>query len=1025
MTKETLRKLDEIVRTNGGQVKFKDLPAPLRKFLADLGLKYRDNDIIDDEVVGWAADILDKGKGSFPVHPLEAEGTNDIKFLEHDSQGSHENSSLNKQKDLNHVPRKMEAVSGTSLHEANEGQIEPGTSCSSDEKGDSNWGNMGHVPGESEEGKAMFQENGESSSPELSCSREDKSGTSMFHPNQASTLEKKEVPRRMFQHISPPATVEKVKEVLSEINPSSNLLDELRSNLKSEFKLDRPADAEVLVMFILNDNTPKTWGDVVQFLIEKRFMDFTTARKAAWSVLGKKTEPSSRRKFVNVVGQKKDTGEVLYNLDNVAYLKAVNIAHTWAQKVEKKLKQAQKQKEHDDMMERIVQFLEEYGEGDKPIYIEKLKDIMSITGKRSLDIDYNHIIAVMPDVAEQLLIRPNEIIQTFEDAVTLIVRSYFGKERKLHVRIYNLPKTLLPKQVDTSHINKFIQIEGVVTRLSPIKPFIQVAVYVCPECGEEIKRYQKPYANFTYKPRKCPSCGSRDIRRDDEKSVFLNYQSLRLQDPPERLSGGVIPRYIDALLIDDLVDTVVPGDRVLVTGTLKVVEEKYEKRPIPKTVFIINHVTKLTKDIDDIELSAEDVQKIEEEARLAREGKINLVERMVASIAPSIHGWKKEKLGLLLALFSGDDQVLPDGTTQRHRIHVLMAGDPAVSKSHLLEFLEKIAPRAQLASGESSSGAGLTAAVVKGEDGDWVLEAGTLVLADRGYALIDELDKMNAEDRTRFHRPMEQGDIRINKAGINATLNARTCVIAAANPKYGQWSRMKSLREQIDLPPTILSRFDLIFVMLDEPDEDRDDKIFSAIASRWKRSKEHMKPPYDPEFLKKYITYAKKKIKFVELTEEAEQYLRQFYLKTRLEAMSEDVQTLPITTRQAQALLRLAEAHARLHLRDKILVEDAKVAKDLMLYALSKSAVDIDTGRIDLAIWEFGKPMRELKDEEIVEALVKRLDMGEHGAPIDDIVMEAKMYNLTKRQVMTALRNLMDEGKVYSPRTGFYRCRGD
>ena len=1020
--KEMLEKLAEALHSNGGQVKFKDLASDVQNTLKALGFDYSDDDVLTYQVLARLAKELYKRKGAFPVHPLETEGSSDTKNSAHGKSKSEENASFEEQRGLTYVPNGKKPLSGTSLLEANEGSTGDKTQCADDEKGDLKRSDLRYVPKETEDSEICALENGGSSSEENQCAADEKPGTSMCPPGHIPNSEKKEVPRSLCPSNFSSTTAEVVASFLKKTDPYSKLLDGLRQEIKKQFKLSKVYASEVILLYLLDDNTPKTWSEVVQKLVEERYIDFNTARRATWEILGKKTDPSSRKKYIAVIGQKEDTEEFLYALDHMEYLRALDVAYKWITKTIKNLEELEESESTirtDE--EKILEFLENYvDDKGNHIYLDKLAEIFTVTGKKSIVIDYEHMLAMIPDIAHKLIEMPEDVIKMFEEVVQLLASSYFGKDVKLNVRICNLPTTLLPKDVDSSHLNRFIQVEGVVTRLSQIKPFVQKAVYVCKDCGREVTRVQRPYSSFEYKPRKCPDCGSRNIFRDNERSKFLNYQSLRLQDAPERLRGGAMPRYLDAILLDDLCDTVTPGDRVIVTGILKVVEDKSERRPVPKTVLVINNVTKLTKDIEEMELSKEDIQKIEEEARLAREGKINLKERMVKSIAPSIHGWEMEKLGLLLALFSGEDQKLPDGTTQRHRIHILLAGDPAVAKSHLLEFLEQVAPRANLRSGEGVSGPGLTAAVVKGEDGDWLLEAGVLVLSDKGYALIDELDKMNPDDRSRFHRAMEQGDIRISKAGINATLNARACVIAAANPKYGQWDRMKTLREQVDLPPTILSRFDLIFIMLDEPDEKRDEEIFTTIAKRWKRDREDLVPPYDPDFIRKYIVYAKKKIKTVELTEEAEEFLRRFYLNMRKEATKND--TLPITTRQAQALLRLAEAHARLHLRDKILKEDAEVAIKLMMYALSKSALDVDTGKIDMALIEFGKPLRELKKEEIIEDLIRRLEiLSEYGAPKDDIITEAKIYELDKKDVENVLEKLMKEGRIYSPRPGYYR----
>ncbi|MDV3103035.1 MCM2/3/5 family DNA replication licensing factor [Thermococcus waiotapuensis] len=1199
--------------------------------------------------------------------------------------------------------------------------------------------------------------------------------------------------------------------------------------------------------------------------------------------------------------------------------------------------------EREDMVSRFSSFLREYKDDEgNQLYINKLRDLLTVIPRRSLTIDWTHLNSFDPELGEELINNPEEVIASAEDAIQIVLREdlMYEGELNVHARFYNLPPTLLVKELGSEHINRFIQVEGIITRVSEVKPFVEKAVFVCKDCGNEMVRIQRPYDNLV-KPAKCDACGSRNVDLDVEKSRFINFQSLRLQDRPESLKGGQMPRFVDAILLDDLVDTALPGDRVLVTGILRVILEQKEKRPVFKKVLEVNHLEQLSKEIEELEISPEDEQKIRELAK-----RKDVVDAIVDSIAPAIWGHKTVKKGIALALFGGVQRVLPDGTKLRGESHVLLVGDPGVAKcvdydtevvladeslkkigdlveeavkraekegtlgkvgdgvyapldlelyaldaktlkvrkvkanvawkrtapgrmfriktasgrgikvtpthpffvfengqfktrkaeelrrgeliatprkenepriipetgdenlrellansdifwdrveeieeyrpehpwvydlqvpkhhnfiandifvhnSQLLRYVANLAPRAIYTSGKSSSAAGLTAAAVRDEfTGSWVLEAGVLVLADGGFALIDEFDKMSDRDRSAIHEALEQqsyhhdfeimladgrkvkigelvdglieknrdrvilgkdteilpvddiellaydlerkevvkakadrvsrhrapdrfirlrfsngreitvtpehpvmvwengrikekpageifpGDIAlgvreypieiraefrsvyrdrkeaedyhdylyskgivgrvtriganfavketeralpkelvrpllkacralnvrltlkermrltqplvrerhikailekiegriaeleriareepvkaleyipkswiyprsgitynrfrkmlgegngaavgmirdiagrmtrsarehlnefygwwkanvnflrvnkveripndgwewvyditvepyhlfvshglvlhntisISKAGITATLNARTTVIAAANPKFGRFNRMKSLPEQLDLPPTLLSRFDLIFLLLDEPDEKVDASIAEHIL-RVRRGEAEVATPKIPyDLLKKYIAYARKNVHPV-LSMEAMEEIKNYYVRMRRgfkrKGEEEDLQPIPITARQLEALIRLSEAHARMRLSETVTREDAKAAIAIVEEMLRTIAVD-EEGMVDAAILEIGKSTKKLNKIEKLLDIIKSVEAeGEFGAPEDKVIEAARQAGLgTEEDVKKLLNDLKKEARIYEPRAGFYR----
>ncbi|MBO8174778.1 MAG: helix-turn-helix domain-containing protein [Thermococcus sp.] len=1150
----------------------------------------------------------------------------------------------------------------------------------------------------------------------------------------------------------------------------------------------------------------------------------------------------------------------------------------------------------EEMIKGFLEFFNSYSDerGNK-IYLNKIKDLLTIIPKRSLSINWAHLNSFNPELAKCLINNPEEVILAAEDAIRTILQEKFMEEDlHIHARFYNLPKTLLVKELGSEHINKLIQVEGIITRMSEVKPYVAKAVFICKDCGNEMIRLQKPFASLI-KPSRCDQCGSKNIELDVDKSNFINLQTFRLQDRPESLKGGQMPRFVDAILLDDLVDTALPGDRVVITGILRVILEQREKRPIFKKILEVNHIEQISKEIEELEITPEDEQKIRELAK-----RKDIVDAIVDSIAPAIYGYREVKKGIALALFGGVTRQLPDGTKLRGESHVLLVGDPGVAKcvdydtkvvlsdgslakigdiveeairkaeasgtlgkvddgvyapinlelyaldaktlkvrkvkaniawkrmapekmykirtksgreikvtpthpffifekgqfktrkaeelkvgdliavpreikvngkpvklsgiqireskanngvhlklpefadeefwyvigllvgegyaqnhdgsatvyftnddsililtvynylrklglnptirnshkgksakevyvcsiefysllealriatksaekvvppqlfgarlsdivaflrgyfdaegtvdrkrpkitvvsaskellkgiqhlllrlgvksqlhatkaratngkmketktyyrlfitgedvtkfvknvgfsierkkellesviavdfntntdvipgvgsllkeirlelglrqkdmgmnrstylhyerndrrpsreklkkivetlkhcqnekvadkvalldllansdiywdeieaieeyapehpwvydlqvpehhnfiandffvhnSQILRYVANLAPRAIYTSGKSSSAAGLTAAAVRDEfTGSWVLEAGVLVLADGGFALIDEFDKMSDRDRSAIHEALEQQTISISKAGITATLNARTTVIAAANPKHGRFNKMKPLPEQLDLPPTLLSRFDLIFVLIDEPNEKLDSEIASHILKVRKGEAEAITPKIPYDLLKKYIAYARKNVHPV-LSREAMDEILHYYVKMRKglkkTTETEGVKPIPITARQLEALIRLAEAHARMRLSEVVTREDAREAIKLVEYTLRQIAVD-EEGVIDISILEVGKSARKInKVDKVLEIIEALQDQSEYGAPIDDIIKEAMRAGIDKKEVRKIIEDLKATSRIYEPRNGYYK----
>jgi len=438
-----------------------------------------------------------------------------------------------------------------------------------------------------------------------------------------------------------------------------------------------------------------------------------------------------------------------------------------------------------------------------------------------------------------------------------------------------------------------------------------------------------------------------------------------------------------------------------------------------------------------VEITEEDEKKILEISRLP-----DIYERMRESIAPTIYGMETEKDALVLQLFGGVPKTMPDGTRIRGDIHVLLVGDPGTAKSQILSYISKLAPRSIYASGKATSAAGLTAAAVRDEfgEGHWTLEAGALVLADMGIACIDEIDKMSEQDRSALHQAMEQQEISVAKAGINATLKSRCAILAAANPKLGRFDEFIPIHEQINMPPALLSRFDLIFSLIDRPDRERDSELALHILkthkagevreqrARVKESRytedeerkllERVTPTFDPEFLRKYIAYAKRNI-FPVMDDEAIERIKDYYVSLR--ASSEE--SIPFTPRQLEAFVRLAEASARVRLSDRVTIEDAERAINIIEKYLRRVGVDRETGRIDIDMIATGISRTQQDRLRTILSIIRDLcqESPDGTASMEDIQREGEARKIEREKIKEAIEKLKRSGQIYEPKHNHYR----
>ena len=630
---------------------------------------------------------------------------------------------------------------------------------------------------------------------------------------------------------------------------------------------------------------------------------------------------------------------------------------------------------------------------------------------RSLTVDYNTLEVFDPDLADLLIEKPEEVIEAAQIAVKNI--DPLAKDADLNIRFKNVTNIIPLKILLSKYIGSFVAAEGIVRKTDEIRPRIETAVFECRGCMR-LHEVEQTSDRTILEPSLCGECGGRSFRLLQEESHYIDTQTARMQEPLENLSGGTEPKQMLMILEDDLVDELNPGDKVRITGTLKTFRE--ERSGKFKNYIYVNHIEPLEQEFEELHLSEEDEEEILE---LSKDP--NIYEKIIKSTAPSIRGYRDVKESIALQLFGGSAKQLEDETRLRGDIHILIVGDPGIGKSQILKYVSKLAPRSIYTSGKGTTGAGLTAAAVRDELGGWSLEAGALVLGDQGNVCVDELDKMRSEDRSALHEALEQQTVSIAKAGIMATLNSRCSVLAAANPKFGRFDRFKVLADQIELPPPILSRFDLIWIVEDKPSRKGDSELAQHILNIHQSNTVDYE--IEPDLLRKYIAYARKNINPV-LTDEANEVLKNFYVDTRNSSSNTEENTVvPITARQLEAIIRLAEACAKVKLKEVVDKDDAKKAVRLQMASLKDAGVDPETGEIEADIVGGGRPKSERDKMSSLVDEVKLLEEEYNGqAPLTVLKsnMEEK-HGVSEDKVESLIRNLQQRGILYEPNSGYWK----
>ena len=693
-------------------------------------------------------------------------------------------------------------------------------------------------------------------------------------------------------------------------------------------------------------------------------------------------------------------------------------------------------------------------------YVNQLNNIIEL-GLTNLNLDAKNLLSY-PSTRKlyyQLINYPQEIIpimdHTIKDCLIQIINDANATtspaQSKLDeietnvytIRPYNV--NLVEKgirELNPNDIDKLVSVKGLTLRSTSIIPDMKVAFFRCNACGHtvgvEIDR------GVISEPTKCPRevCGqTNSMVLIHNRSSFSDKQVIKLQETPDLVPDGQTPHSINLCVYDELVDSCRAGDRVEVCGIFRSTPVRANPRQralknLYKTYLDIVHVKKIDKrrlggDVTTLEhelaekdQEVEQVRKItaEEDAKIKEiSERDDLYEILARSLAPSIYEMDDVKKGILLQLFGGTNKTFTKGGRYRGDINILLCGDPSTSKSQILQYVHKIAPRGVYTSGKGSSAVGLTAYITRDIDTkQLVLESGALVLSDGGVCCIDEFDKMSDATRSVLHEVMEQQTISIAKAGIITTLNARTSILASANPINSRYDPNLPVTGNIDLPPPLLSRFDLVYLILDKVDESIDRQLARHLTDMYLEDAPetvNANSVLPVELLTLYIQYAKENFNPV-MTEEGKNELVRSYVEMR--KLGEDARSsekrITATTRQLESMIRLSEAHAKMRLSERVELIDVKEAVRLIKSAIKDYATDPVTGRIDMDMIQTGTTAQQRRvQEDLVSEIMKIIEENNNLIRFNDLSVklnERSSFRVENLVINEGLRRLQQEGKI-------------
>jgi len=802
-------------------------------------------------------------------------------------------------------------------------------------------------------------------------------------------------------------------------SPGEGRLEFVYKILREEYQLPRPYLAKGLVALYLaqrkaNDHVPLS--KIMSILSHYEQSD-TTISNIKWKLFGEGKTAKQLQLELFEDSPQFVNGEKAFKLKQAVF----NFIDELVSKSDDDSMSLEK-----ELISHSINFLTSFQNkaGERPYYQFLSEAVLKEEDSKAIIIDWMDVYSFDPWLAKKIINDPDNAIDAFKDAVLEIqskILKGLNESQKgelysavpLEIHIKALPNPIRPRDLKQEHIGKLIAIRGIIAGSMKDKPFLQVATYKCISCGEEIKLMQEPFRLIELL-KKCPRCGSKNIKLDVMKSRKIDIQHFTIQDSPEDLVDGEQFKKVRGYVLGSQSGNIEGGEKVIIYAIVRVLE-KFNTNMPAETDYILEaiHVEPLEKE-GIIELTPHDIQEIK---RLKQEYGNTLPDAVADSIAPHVVDNHDVKKALALAVVGAEG--LWD---KRTSIHVLLVGDPSTAKTDMALDLKNIAPKVVIAEGSSSSGVGLTASVRRDElTGEYMLYGGTLVTGSGGVVIIDEFPSLKREHIDHLRMAMEQGIIPVNKANIsNMILKANSTIVATGNPKRGHVDRTKPILEQLDIPSPILTRFDLIFTILDHADVERDREIIRSMLKQAKtKSKGLRKIPED--VLKKYFVYAKTRM-FPKFTEEAERGIEEAFIKIRQYTGKGD--KAPISRRFGDTLIRLSYAHAKLRLSDKVDAVDVENALKILENMLKTVAIDPETGEIDYRIIEAGVSSRTVELMDNVLFVVRKYEeQSEWGAPIKEVKKELReSWGISEDLVNEAIERLMVDGKVYEPYNGYLRA---
>ncbi len=692
--------------------------------------------------------------------------------------------------------------------------------------------------------------------------------------------------------------------------------------------------------------------------------------------------------------------------------------------------------ENTDLVDRFEQFYRRY-------YSDQIGELAQQypNEKRSLYIDWDDLYRYDADIAEDYLAQPQQLQEYAEEALRLYDLPVDVSLGQAHVRVRNLPEITEISDIRSRHINTLVSIRGTVERASAVRSKIQEAAFECQRCGTLTFIPQSSLGD-TKEPKECQGCERQGpFRINGDHSEYIDSQTLlvkrRLRNATREMESSVV-----VMVEDDITGEVLPGETVTVTGIVNILHGSHTDASVADKIIDGLSVVIEEEEFEDMDITFDDKEDIIEHSNQS-----DIYDQMVSSVAPSIYGYEREKLAIILQLFGGVTKHLPDGTRIRGDIHVALFGDPGPYESRLLDYAGVLSPCTISASGSGSSSVGLTASMKRTKktgtgNKTWAVEAGALPLADRGLACLESLDKFSDKQRAALIDVLEDQTVKVNKATVSEQLKARASVLASAHPKYGRFDQYESIGEQIDLEPELVSQFDLIFTVTDQPDPDHDSRLAEHILQtnfagelntqrteinhpniteeQVRSQTEEIVPPIDAELLHKYIAYAKSNV-YPTMTEEAREAIRDFYVDLRSKGTDEDA-PIPVTARKLEALVRLAEASARVRLSDTVEQKDADRVIEIVRSCLQDIGIDAETGHFDADVVETGTAKSQRDRIKNVKQLIANIaEEYKGGAPEEVIFDRANEVGLNSSKAEHEIDKLKQKGEVYETPEGGLR----